>query len=148
MTDSPRSETTSPLLSVRELTTEFATPYGSIRAIEDVSFDVQPGEKLGIVGESGSGKSVTARSIMGLIEHPGQILDGSSIRYSQADTVERFARKYPDRTVEVARGERIPADEDAFVALADAEGGGNDVTVETGYVDLARTARRCPPGCT
>jgi len=131
-------ESAYPLLAVDDLQTAFFTDKETIRAVDGVSFDIDRGETVGIVGESGSGKSVTARSIMGLIEHPGQILDGSSIRYSQADTVERFAREYPDRTVEVARGERIPADEDAFVALADAEGGGNDVTVETGYVDLAR----------
>jgi len=66
-----------PLLSVDGLTTEFATPEGRITAIEDVSFDLRPGEKLGIVGESGSGKSVTARSIMGLLDENGRIADGS-----------------------------------------------------------------------
>ncbi|MFB6200616.1 MAG: ABC transporter ATP-binding protein [Halorhabdus sp.] len=70
-----------PLLSVRNLTTEFYTDRETIRAVDSVSFDVYQGETVGIVGESGSGKSVTARSIMGLIESPGQILPESSIEF-------------------------------------------------------------------
>ena len=58
------------LLSVRNLTTAFATARGEINAIEDVSFDLDEGEILGIVGESGSGKSVTALTIMGLLPQP------------------------------------------------------------------------------
>lgn len=71
------SDVREPLLSVDGLTTEFATTEGSIRAIEDVSFDLEGGEKLGIVGESGSGKSVTARSIMRLLDDNGRIAEGS-----------------------------------------------------------------------
>lgn len=66
-----------PLLSVRNLATEFATAQGSIRAIEDVTIELRSGEKLGIVGESGSGKSVTARSIMRLLDDNGRIANGS-----------------------------------------------------------------------
>ena len=62
-----------PVLSVRNLTTTFATSAGRIAAVDDVSFDVMPGEVLGVVGESGSGKSVTLRSIMRLIHSPGQV---------------------------------------------------------------------------
>jgi peptide/nickel transport system ATP-binding protein len=126
-----------PILSVENLQTAFFTDKETIRAVDGVSFDIERGETVGIVGESGSGKSVTARSIMGLIEDPGQILDGSSIRYSHPDTVERLAREHPDETVDVAPGETI-GDRDGFVALADAEGSGGNVTVEEGYVDLAR----------
>jgi len=70
------SEPTQPRLSVRNLTTVFRTRAGRFVAVDDVSFDVYPGECLGIVGESGSGKSVAALSIMGLIDYPGQIETG------------------------------------------------------------------------
>lgn len=66
-----------PALRVEDLTTEFVTESGTITAIEEVSFDLHPGERLGIVGESGSGKSVMALSIMGLLEQNGRIRSGS-----------------------------------------------------------------------
>lgn len=67
-----------PLLSVRNLEVEFSTERGIIRAIDDVSFDVMPGETLGLVGESGCGKSVTSLGILGLIPSPpGRITAGS-----------------------------------------------------------------------
>ena len=65
------------LLEVDNLVTEFATDEGVVRALDGVSFSVEPGETLGIVGESGCGKSVTALSIMRLLPQPiGQIVGG------------------------------------------------------------------------
>jgi len=65
------------LLSVKNLSTEFPVKKGIVRAVEDVSFDVDQGEILAIVGESGSGKSVTSLSIMGLLAEPGHVAGGS-----------------------------------------------------------------------
>ncbi len=65
-----------PLLAVDHLTTVFDTRSGPTPAVDDVSFDIQPGETLGLVGESGSGKSVTALSIMRLVQQPGRISAG------------------------------------------------------------------------
>jgi len=64
------------LLEVKELKTYFYTEYGAVRAVDGVSFIVEPEQTLGIVGESGCGKSVTALSIMGLIGPPGRIAGG------------------------------------------------------------------------
>jgi peptide/nickel transport system ATP-binding protein len=65
-----------PLLSVRDLRTVFHTEREEIHAVDGVSFDIHEGEMVGLVGESGSGKSVTARSILGLVEKPGRIEEG------------------------------------------------------------------------
>jgi oligopeptide/dipeptide ABC transporter ATP-binding protein len=65
-----------PILQVRDLRTQFLTDGGIVTAVDGVSFDLYPGESLGIVGESGSGKSVTALSILRLVPDPGRIVSG------------------------------------------------------------------------
>jgi peptide/nickel transport system ATP-binding protein len=67
---------TEPLLSVRNLTVEFPTRRGLLTALDDISFDIMPGEVLGMVGESGAGKSMTGNAIIGLIEPPGRVAKG------------------------------------------------------------------------
>jgi oligopeptide/dipeptide ABC transporter ATP-binding protein len=79
-----------PLLEVRNLHTYFFAPSGIVRAVNGVSFDVQPGEVVGLVGESGCGKSVTALSILGLVSPPGRIVEGE-IRFQGQEL--RRARK-------------------------------------------------------
>jgi oligopeptide/dipeptide ABC transporter ATP-binding protein len=65
-----------PLLTVERLTTVFDTASGPVAAVDDVSFEIREGETLGLVGESGSGKSVTALSILRLVQPPGRIAAG------------------------------------------------------------------------
>ena len=82
---------TKPLLSVRDLTKHFpikkrlcsASASGAVRAVDDVSFDVMPGETLGLVGESGCGKSTTGRMILRLIEPTA-----GSVEFDGIDLVE------------------------------------------------------------
>ena len=69
-----------PVLEVRGLKTHFLTHGGAVKAVDGVDLQVGPGEILGLVGESGSGKSITGFSIIGLIDPPGHIVEGS-IRY-------------------------------------------------------------------
>jgi peptide/nickel transport system ATP-binding protein len=68
---------TKPLLSVDELTVEYWTRKGKIRAVDDVSFSLGKAETLGVVGESGSGKSTLGLSLIGLVSFPGRILKGN-----------------------------------------------------------------------
>jgi oligopeptide/dipeptide ABC transporter ATP-binding protein len=70
------------LLELRGLTTTFQTARGEISAIEDISFELNAGEILGIVGESGSGKSVTALTIMGLLPQPPARIAAGSVRFA------------------------------------------------------------------
>jgi peptide/nickel transport system ATP-binding protein/oligopeptide transport system ATP-binding protein len=73
------------LLRVENLRTWFRTEAGIVRAVDGVDFELAPGKTLGVVGESGSGKSVTALSVMRLIDRPGVILDGSRILFDGRD---------------------------------------------------------------
>jgi peptide/nickel transport system ATP-binding protein len=65
-----------PLLELRDLRVEFPSRHGTLRALDGVSFDIAPGEILGLVGESGAGKSLTGAAIIGLLEPPGRLCGG------------------------------------------------------------------------
>jgi len=67
---------TAPLLEVRNLVVEFPGRRGTLRALDDISFNIAPGEILGVVGESGAGKSLTGAAIIGLLEPPGRVAGG------------------------------------------------------------------------
>ena len=73
----------SPLLEVRNLVVEFPGRRGTLRALDHVSFDIAPGEILGVVGESGAGKSLTGAAIIGLLEPPGRIAAGQILLEGQ-----------------------------------------------------------------
>jgi oligopeptide transport system ATP-binding protein len=91
-----------PLLEVKHLKTQFFTQDGVVKAVDDVSFYVMPGETLGVVGESGSGKSITGLSLMRLIPSPpGRIVDGEVI-FNGKDV-----RKMSDEQVRSIRGNEI-----------------------------------------
>ena len=72
----PGNLTEGPLLSVQDLTIGLRRGKGEVRIVEDISFDVDPGQRMGIVGESGSGKSLTLRAIAGLLPHGVEVLSG------------------------------------------------------------------------
>ena len=65
-----------PVLQVKNLTVEYETPRGKLRAADNVSFELWPGQRFGLVGESGSGKTTTALALMRLTQLPGRIVDG------------------------------------------------------------------------
>jgi oligopeptide/dipeptide ABC transporter ATP-binding protein len=69
-----------PILEIRDLTVEFDTEDGVVHAVTGVSYDLQPGEVLGVIGESGSGKSVSVMTMLGLIPRPpGRVVEGEAV---------------------------------------------------------------------
>jgi oligopeptide/dipeptide ABC transporter ATP-binding protein len=105
------------LLAVRNLKTYFPQDEGTVKAVDGVSFDLYPGVTLGIVGESGCGKSVTARSIMGIVDRPGRIVEGE-IQFRRRATEGGAGA---DRVVDLAKlapnGQEMRAIRGAEIAL-------------------------------
>lgn len=75
------SNTNVPVLQVKQLNTRFKTRSGDVFAVNNVSFDLKPGELLGVVGESGSGKSVTMMSLLGLLPSPPAVVTGDAVMF-------------------------------------------------------------------
>ena len=88
-------------LEVRHLTISFRTNNGAVRAVRDVSFDLNEGETLAIAGESGSGKSVTTRAVMGILAGNAMVEDGEII-YDGRDLL-----KIPEEDFHTLRGHKL-----------------------------------------
>ncbi|MFC4013157.1 ABC transporter ATP-binding protein [Nonomuraea purpurea] len=91
-----------PLLAVEELHVEFRTRAGIVRAVNGVSYTVNPGETLAVLGESGSGKSVTAQAIMGILDMPPAVIPKGQIRFKGTDLL-----KLSEEARTQVRGQRI-----------------------------------------
>ena len=91
-----------PLLEVDDLHVEFRTDYGVVRAVNGISYTLSAGETLAILGESGCGKSVSAQTIMGILDSPPGFVTGGEIRYKGRDLLQMTAKEQRD-----IRGEEI-----------------------------------------
>ncbi|HEY1247328.1 MAG TPA: ABC transporter ATP-binding protein [Hyphomicrobiaceae bacterium] len=127
-----------PVLSVRNLKVGFPTRRGTLTAVDGVSFDIAPGQVLGVVGESGAGKSLTGAAIIGLIEPPGRILGGEvHLGGQRIDTL-------PAEAMRKVRGRRIGmVFQDPLTSLNPLYRIGDQVaeTIQT-HTNLSRTAAR------
>lgn len=102
------SAPSNPLLRVENLQTFFPTRHGVFKAVDGVSFTLERGKTLAIVGESGSGKSVTARSILQIVDHPGRIEGGSMLLTRPDGSTTDLARLDPrGRAIRQIRGSEI-----------------------------------------
>ena len=132
----------SSVIDVEDLTVRFASDHGEIEAVDGASFDVRPGEILGLVGESGSGKSVTAMAVLQLIRRPGRIVRGqitfaSSHGSGAPPLLLEAARKLKPLDARMARDTYLEALSAAIFAGRLARAGGH-------LLDMAEAARRAP----
>lgn len=91
-----------PVLSLRNLSVEFDTPDGIVHAVDSVSYEIYPGETLGVVGESGSGKSVTVLAVLGLIQQPPGRIAGGEVVFRGRDLL-----GLPEKELRKIRNKRI-----------------------------------------
>jgi oligopeptide/dipeptide ABC transporter ATP-binding protein len=97
-----------PVLAVRDLRVHFFLDEGLVRAVDGVSFDVAPGEVVGIVGESGCGKSVTMRAVLQIVDSPGRVVGGTMLFSGEGGRVVDLARLDPrGATMRAIRGAEI-----------------------------------------
>jgi oligopeptide/dipeptide ABC transporter ATP-binding protein len=101
-TDAPH-----PLLRVRDLRVAFKMDEGTVHAVDGLSFDVSPGQVVGIVGESGCGKSVTMKAILQLIEPPGRIVSGEILYRHDNATIDLTRQKPRGSAMRALRGAEI-----------------------------------------
>src|ERR687888_1389747 len=102
-TGSPGETPSAPLLDVEDLFVEFHTRDGVAKVLNGVSYHVNAGETLAVLGESGSGKSVTAQTIMGILDMPPAVVTGGSIRYHGEELLKASEVRRRE-----GRGEGIP----------------------------------------
>ena len=103
----PIPTATEPLLQVRDLRVAFRMDEGTVRAVDGVSFDLFPGQVLGIVGESGCGKSVTMRAVLRLIDPPGRITGGTILYRRDRDPIDLALLHPRGRVMRGLRGAEI-----------------------------------------
>ncbi|MEY7849797.1 ABC transporter ATP-binding protein [Natrarchaeobius sp. A-rgal3] len=144
MSDDSSTSPADPILSLRDVRVTFHTDKETVRAVDGVSFALERTGTLGIVGESGSGKSVTARSILGLVDEAGRVHPDGEIRYHDPAFVERIAREYPESVCPLEDAMRNgTGEEDCFVVVDESVGprsadgdGGTRREASRGWVDL------------
>lgn len=86
----------SKLVDIKNLSVSYFTYAGEVQSVRDISFSIEKGKTTALVGESGCGKSVTSKSLMGLIEKPGKIKEGSQIIYNDTDILKFTEKQWQD----------------------------------------------------